>query len=75
MTVPTLASPVLDRGVCLPRFRPARTLDAAISTLWGRISADRAVACPLCQGEMQPQYGSGARPVAGRCGDCGTVLS
>jgi hypothetical protein len=75
VTVPALAAPVLDRGLSVPRLRAARTLDGAISALWAQLSADRAVACPLCQGEMQPQYGSGARPVAGRCRDCGTVLS
>jgi hypothetical protein len=75
VTVPALAAPVLDRGPSVRRLRTARTLDVAISALWARMSAGRAVSCPLCQGEMQPQYGSGARPVAGRCRDCGTVLS
>jgi hypothetical protein len=75
MSAPALASPLFEHSVGARRFVAAPTLDAAISALWARTSAGRAVACPLCQGEMQPQYGSGARPVAGRCRDCGTVLS
>jgi hypothetical protein len=80
VTVPVLAPRATDR----PRssrwtaggpLGATPTLDAAIVTLWSRISAHRAAECPLCQGEMRPDYGAGALPVAGRCQDCGTVLS
>jgi hypothetical protein len=75
VTLPALAAPVLDRGASTPRLRAVRTLDTAISALWARISADHAVACPICRGEMQPEYGTGGHPVAGRCRDCDAVLS
>jgi hypothetical protein len=75
VTVPALAAPVLDRGRSGPPLRAVRTLDAAISALWARLGGDRAVACPLREGEMEAQYGAGGMLVAGRCQDCGSVLS
>ena len=64
-----------DRGLSTQRLRAVRTLDNVISAVWAQITADRAVACPICQGEMEPQYGTGGFQVAGRCRDCGSVLS
>ena len=75
MTLPALAAPVLDRGLSTQRLRAVRMLDNVISAVWAQITADRAVACPICQGEMEPQYGTGGFQVAGRCRDCGSVLS
>jgi hypothetical protein len=75
VTLSALATPVLDRGTSTPRLRAVRTLDTAISALWAQITADRAVACPICHGEMQPQYGTAGFQVTGRCRDCGSVLS
>lgn len=75
MTLPALAAPVLDRGGRIPRLRAVRTLDTAISELWARLGGDRAVACPLCEGEMEPECGTGGVLVAARCRDCDTVLS
>ncbi len=75
MTAPVLAPPPADRGLDPWRFRAAPSLDAAISALWARIAAHQPVVCPLCAGAMEPRYGAGAVPIAGRCRDCGSVLT
>ncbi len=49
------------------------TLDALIRTTWEAL-ADHAT-CPLCAGELVATYGAHARPVEGRCTDCGTTLT
>ena len=51
------------------------TLEDLILGAWEGLAAHHAVHCPLCQGEMAPQYGPHAQPVGGRCEDCGTRLS
>jgi hypothetical protein len=53
----------------------ARRLDQAITVVWDRLGAQVEAECPVCGGRMQPQYGAGARPIAGRCSDCGSYLS
>ena len=53
----------------------ARRLEQVISAVWDRLSAQIEAECPVCAGRMQPQYGAGARPIAGRCDDCGSYLS
>jgi hypothetical protein len=55
--------------------RGGGTLDEAITRLWEEIVGHHAVTCPWCQGEMRPSYGAAARPVGGRCADCGARLS
>jgi hypothetical protein len=50
------------------------TLDDVIVGAWEELLAHRSVACPVCSASMQPRYGSGAAPVGGRCGDCGSAL-
>jgi hypothetical protein len=52
----------------------ARTLDDLISGAWKDLAAHHTVACPVCTGPMAPRYGSGARPVGGRCRRCGSTL-
>jgi len=51
------------------------TLDDLIVGAWEGLTAHDVVACPICGGEMAPEYGVHARPVAGGCQDCGTRLS
>lgn len=54
------------------------TLDDTIVGAWEGLTAQAAVACPLCEGTLRPLYagGSAADPVvAGRCDRCGTTLS
>jgi hypothetical protein len=51
------------------------TLDAVVSGAWEELTAHAVVDCPLCEGELVPEYGSHARPIGGRCRSCGTRLS
>jgi DnaJ-class molecular chaperone len=50
------------------------TLDEVIVGVWEGLSSHHTVTCPVCRGKMAPRYGSGARPVGGRCKRCGTSL-
>jgi RNA polymerase-binding transcription factor DksA len=52
-----------------------RGLDEAIDHAWERLSSGRAVLCPVCGGEMDPEYGAQALPISGRCQDCGARLT
>jgi hypothetical protein len=54
------------------------TLDDMVVGVWEGLTAQAAVACPLCEGTLRPLYagGGGSDPVvAGRCDRCGTTLS
>jgi hypothetical protein len=51
------------------------TLDELIAGVWEGLAAHGVVVCPVCEGEMAPEYGAGSRPVGGRCEHCGTALS
>ena len=51
------------------------TLDELLSGAWEGLAAHQRVACPMCGGEMGPEYGAHARPIGGRCGSCETHLS
>jgi DnaJ-class molecular chaperone len=50
------------------------TLDDLITGVWEGLSSHHTVTCPVCSGKMAPRYGSGARPVGGRCHRCGSSL-
>jgi hypothetical protein len=50
------------------------TLDEVLSGVWEGLSSHHTVTCPVCSGKMTPRYGSGARPVGGRCQRCGSTL-
>jgi len=50
------------------------TLDDLIVGVWEGLSSHHTVTCPVCSGKMAPRYGSGARPVGGRCQRCGSTL-
>ena len=51
------------------------TLDDVIVGAWEGLTAHSVVECPVCGGELAPEYGAHAIPVRGRCRDCGTQLS
>ena len=55
--------------------REGRTLEDVLSGAWEDLSAHRTATCPICDGAMEPRYGSGPSAVGGRCRDCRTVLS
>jgi hypothetical protein len=65
-------------AVAPPLFGPLDgepPLDDEIVDVWEGLAAHRTVACPVCHGEMEPEYGAGARPIGGRCGACGSTLA
>ena len=50
------------------------TLDHVLSGAWEELTAHAVVECPLCDGQLEPEYGAHALPVGGRCQSCGTTL-
>jgi hypothetical protein len=67
----------LERPSLIPRdvAREGRTLEDLLSGAWEDLSAHRTATCPVCDGAMEPRYGSGPSAVGGRCRDCRTDLS
>jgi hypothetical protein len=61
-----------------PRRAPASrgrvTLAEVLSAAWDGLAGHHSVTCPVCSGQMAPRYGSGAKPVGGRCTRCGSTL-
>jgi hypothetical protein len=55
--------------------REGRTLEDLLSGAWEDLSAHRTATCPICDGAMEPRYGSGPSAVGGRCRDCRTDLN
>jgi hypothetical protein len=51
------------------------TLDDVLSSAWEELTAHAVVDCPVCDGELAPEYGAHARPIGGRCRRCGSTLS
>jgi hypothetical protein len=73
-TIPEQAVPAAPAPGATPA--PAGvTLDAAITSLWTRLSADAAAACPVCEAPMETRHSAGAGVVGGRCRSCGSTLS
>ncbi len=54
--------------------REPRTLEKLIMGTWEGLVRGTSL-CPVCGGRLEPQLGAHARPVAGRCADCGSTLS
>ena len=52
-----------------------RSLDELVASTWESLTTAETASCLLCGGDLLPRFGAGARPVGGRCGDCGTELS
>jgi hypothetical protein len=50
-------------------------LDDLVVGLWEGLAAHRVVECPVCAGEMYPEYGVHALPIGGRCRACGSTLA
>ena len=79
---PSLLDRLLDerRPQPQPQSRPAspavaadRSLDDLVTTTWNEVASADA-ACLVCGGTLTPRYGAGPKPVAARCGDCGSEL-
>jgi hypothetical protein len=54
--------------------RDGRTLEDLLSGAWEDLTAHRTATCPICDGALEPRYGSGPSAVGGRCRDCGSDL-
>jgi hypothetical protein len=65
--------PLMREPRPLLRLVPAgpRSLAEVIDTAWAGIGAGMPVACPICDGRMEP-HGSGR---SGACRSCGSELS
>jgi hypothetical protein len=50
------------------------TLDDELVGAWEGLAVRRTVSCPVCHGEMEPEYGAGGPPIGGRCATCGSSL-
>jgi hypothetical protein len=50
------------------------TLDEVIVAVWEGLGAHRTVECPVCGGQMSPEYGAHARAIGGRCSTCGSTM-
>ncbi len=73
MTPSVLAAP--PKWLSSPSLVAERRLDQAIDSLWQQLMGHGSTACPVCGGEMRPEYGPGTRPVGGRCGSCRSRLT
>ncbi len=51
------------------------TLEELIAGVWEGLTAQANAACPVCSARLEPEYGGHAKPIAGRCGRCGSRLS
>jgi hypothetical protein len=71
MTTAALERPTLLSTVP----RDGRTLEELLSGAWEDLSAHRTATCPICDGAMEPRYGSGPSAVGGRCRDCRSDLA
>ena len=50
------------------------TLEDLVTGAWSALHADVPAACLVCGTTLTPRYGAGARPLAARCGGCGSEL-
>ncbi len=53
----------------------AATLEDLVLESWSGLRADASIACPWCDGAMEPRWSAGAGVVGGRCRRCGTELA
>ena len=51
----------------------SRSLDDLIADTWEGLVTGTSQ-CPVCGGRLEPQFGAHARPVGGRCADCGSTI-
>lgn len=67
-------TPLALEQTTLEGVAPDATLDDLLVGVWGRLRSREVVECPVCRGEMEPDYGAQAPPIGGRCTDCAAVL-
>ena len=77
VVAPELAPPAVAE-TSAPTVTPAPagiTLDAAVTSLWNRLTAGAPAACPVCETPMETRHSAGAGVVGGLCRSCGSTLS
>jgi hypothetical protein len=52
-----------------------RNLAELVDTAWAGLRAEMPIACPVCDGRMEPRLSAGSGVAGGRCRDCGSELS
>ena len=70
---PLHTPPAGPRTRSLRLAHEARSLGEHAELLWAGLQANAPVACPICDGRMEPRY-SATGVVGGRCRSCGTEL-
>jgi hypothetical protein len=70
-----MATIAIERPPFFASQREGPTLEDVVSGAWEELSAHRAATCPVCDGVMEPRYGSGPSAVGGRCRSCRTEMS
>ena len=50
------------------------TLDDLLSGAWEGLAAACPTSCPVCAGELEPRWSTGAALAGGRCRDCASEL-
>lgn len=76
VAMPVRRLPVVDEP--RPPLRlvsQARSLAEVLDSAWAGLQAEFPVACPVCDGRMEPRVSAGSRVVGGLCRSCGTELS
>ncbi len=69
-----MSTAVAERPSLFDAVRDEPTLDEVLSSVWEGLIAHRVETCPVCGGQMVPGYAVHARPIGGRCVDCGSSL-
>jgi hypothetical protein len=52
-----------------------QTLDEVLSGTWEELTAQAVARCPMCLGDMEPEYGAHSGPGGGRGRSCATTLT
>ena len=52
----------------------ARSLDSMLLAAWAGLAAGHPIACPVCDGRMDPRPAASEGVAGGRCRDCGTTI-
>jgi hypothetical protein len=72
---PEPAGAPVDEQETQPEAVASRTLDEAISGLWGAVLTADTAECPVCGDELVPQRSGEGAVMGGRCRGCATTLA
>lgn len=72
---PDLPAPAGEPAAIADAPVAAATLEDVVTRAWSAVLADEAAVCVVCSSALVPRVGANGRPVAARCGGCGSELS